>query len=69
METITNSIQDSKFKIQDTETEAQILAENGFYWREKNGVKVLICRRLEEKGFINGFQPGLAASAIFRKIR
>ena len=32
-----------------------ILAENGFYWREKEGVKVLICRALEEKGFANGF--------------
>jgi polyphenol oxidase len=36
-------------------TEEQILAENGFYWREKNGVKVSVCRALEEKGFANGF--------------
>lgn len=35
--------------------ENQILTENGFYWREKDGVKVLICRALEEKGFVNGF--------------
>jgi YfiH family protein len=33
----------------------EILAEKGFYWREKGGVKVLICRALEEKGFVNGF--------------
>ncbi|HLL99535.1 MAG TPA: laccase domain-containing protein, partial [Pyrinomonadaceae bacterium] len=36
-------------------TEDQILAEKGFYWREKNGVRVLACRALEEKGFVNGF--------------
>lgn len=36
-------------------TEDQILAEKGFYWREKSGVRVLICRALEEKGFANGF--------------
>lgn len=33
----------------------EILAEKGFYWREKGGVKVLVCRPLEEKGFVNGF--------------
>lgn len=32
-----------------------ILAENGFYWREKEGVKILISRVLEEHGFTNGF--------------
>jgi YfiH family protein len=31
------------------------LAEKGFYWRESAGVKVLVCRALEEKGFANGF--------------
>lgn len=54
METITaakNS--DSKFQISDLTDET--LADNGFYWREKNGVKILVCRRLEEKGFVNGF--------------
>jgi polyphenol oxidase len=35
--------------------ENQILAENGFYWREKDGVKILVCQALEEKGFNNGF--------------
>jgi YfiH family protein len=65
METITDSIQDSKFKIQDSETEAQILAENGFYWREKNGVKVLVCRALEEKGFVNGFSTRLGGVSNF----
>lgn len=36
-------------------TEDEILAENGFYWREKDDVKVLVCKPLEEIGFINGF--------------
>jgi polyphenol oxidase len=36
-------------------SEDQILAENGFYWREKDGVRVLINRVLEENGFTNGF--------------
>lgn len=31
------------------------LAENGFYWREKNGVTALICRPLEDAGFVNAF--------------
>ena len=31
------------------------LNEAGFYWREINGVRALICARLEEDGFVNGF--------------
>ena len=53
METITDSVQSSKFKVQSSED--QILAENGFFWRESDGVKILVCRALEEKGFANGF--------------
>ncbi len=47
-------------KVQSPKSENQILAENGFYWREKDGVKVLINCVLEEKGFTNGFstRPG-----------
>jgi YfiH family protein len=33
----------------------QTLADSGFYWREKDGVKVLVCRALEDAGFVNGF--------------
>ena len=38
----------------------ETLAESGFYWRERDGVKVLVCRPLEEAGFVNGFstRPG-----------
>jgi polyphenol oxidase len=30
-----------------------------FYWREKNGVKVLVCKPLEDAGFANGFSTRL----------
>jgi YfiH family protein len=54
METIINS-----------QSENQILAENGFYWRESGGVKVLISRALEEKGFTNGFSTRLGGVSDF----
>ena len=31
------------------------LAEKGFRWREKDGVRVLTCAALEREGFVNGF--------------
>ncbi|HEX8198377.1 MAG TPA: peptidoglycan editing factor PgeF [Pyrinomonadaceae bacterium] len=31
------------------------LAEKGFRWREKDGVRVLTCVALEREGFVNGF--------------
>jgi YfiH family protein len=37
------------------ETEHQMLTETGFYWREREGVKVLVCEPLEQAGFANGF--------------
>ncbi len=43
----------------------EILAENGFYWREKDGVKVLVCRNLEEKGFVNGFSTRVGGVSAF----
>lgn len=61
METITGQIPDSRFQIPNDET----LAEFGFYWREKNGVKVLVCRALEEKGFVNGFSTRLGGVSKF----
>src|SRR4051812_31453114 len=36
-------------------SEEETLAEAGFYWREREGVKVLVCMPLEEAGFTNGF--------------
>ena len=35
------------------------LTERGFFWRERLGVKVLICRPLEDAGFANGFSTRL----------
>lgn len=31
------------------------LLESGFYWRELDGVKALVCAPLEDAGFVNGF--------------
>jgi len=35
------------------------LSEAGFYWRELDGVRALICAPLEEDGFVNGFSTRL----------
>ena len=43
----------------------ELLAENGFYWREKDGVKVLVNRILEENGFANGFSTRLGGVSAF----
>jgi polyphenol oxidase len=56
-------IPDSKFQI--SASEEQILAESGFFWREKDGVKVLVCRALEESGFANGFSTRLGGVSPF----
>ena len=63
MDKITNLVQSSKFKVQSSEN--QILTENGFFWREKNGVKVLVCKPLEEKGFANGFSTRIGGVSDF----
>jgi len=46
-------------------SEEQILAESGFFWREKAGVKVLVSRALEENGFANGFSTRLGGVSPF----
>jgi YfiH family protein len=35
------------------------LTDSGFYWRERNELKVLVCRPLEDAGFANGFSTRL----------
>jgi YfiH family protein len=35
------------------------LSEHGFYWRERDGVRALVCASLEEDGFVNGFSTRL----------
>ena len=48
-----------------SEISDETLADFGFYWREKNGVKILVCRRLEEKGFVSGFSTRLGGVSTF----
>ena len=36
-------------------TEDSELQDSGFYWRERDGVRALICAPLEQDGFTNGF--------------
>lgn len=43
----------------------QILTDTGFYWRERGGVKVLVCRALERHGFANGFSTRLGGVSPF----
>ncbi len=43
----------------------QILTDSGFYWRERSGVKVLVCKPLEEAGFANGFSTRLGGVSTF----
>ena len=61
METITSP----ESRVQSPKSEEQILAENGFYWREKDGVRVLVNRFLEEKGFANGFSTRMGGVSAF----
>ena len=35
------------------------LTEAGFYWRDLDGVRALVCAPLEEDGFVNGFSTRL----------
>ena len=45
----------------------QILTDAGFYWRERGGVKVLVCAPLERAGFVNGFSTRLGGVSPFPK--
>ncbi len=49
----------------DEQLTTNILAENEFYWREKDGVTVLISRALEENGFTNGFSTRMGGVSDF----
>lgn len=48
-----------------TESEEQSLTEAGFFWRERDGVRVLVCRALEDAGFINGFSTRVGGVSPF----
>lgn len=43
----------------ETITSDQELTQAGFYWRELDGVRALVCRPLEQDGFVNGFSTRL----------
>lgn len=45
--------------IQQSSDDEETLAESGFYWREREGVKVIVCSALEDAGFVNGFSTRL----------
>jgi polyphenol oxidase len=47
------------------EVDEQTLADSGFFWRERDGVKVLVCRELESAGFVNGFSTRLGGVSQF----
>jgi YfiH family protein len=42
-----------------TPGDEQILTDAGFHWRERDGVRVLVCDLLEQLGFTNGFSTRL----------
>lgn len=53
---IENSAEERK---QASSSDDETLTESGFYWRERDGVIVLVCRQLEAAGFANGFSTRL----------
>lgn len=50
--------------VSDQQSELQILNDSGFFWRERDGIKILVCRALEDAGFINGFSTRLGGVSI-----
>jgi YfiH family protein len=46
-------------------SEHKTLADAGFYWRDREQVKVLVCRALEDAGFTNGFSTRLGGVSPF----
>jgi YfiH family protein len=49
-------------------SDEQILTDAGFYWRERNGVKMLVCGALEEAGFANGFSTRLGGVSSIKSV-
>src|SRR5260370_35295966 len=44
-------------------TEDSALQSAGFYWREREGVRALVCAPLEEDGFTNAFSTRLGGAS------
>jgi hypothetical protein len=42
-----------------------ILTDAGFHWRERGGIRVLVCDALEQAGFTNGFSTRLGGVSPF----
>src|SRR5688572_4381320 len=51
--------------VQMTVSDDETLADSGFFWRELDGVKVLVCRTLEQQGFVNAFSTRLGGVSPF----
>src|SRR5687768_6961731 len=47
--------------------DAETLANSGFYWREREDVKALVCKPLEDAGFLNAFSTRLGGVSDFPK--
>lgn len=47
------------------DVDEQTLADSGFFWREKDGVRILVCSDLEGAGFANGFSTRLGGVSPF----
>ena len=47
------------------ETSDATLSESGFYWRERDGVTVLVCRAIEAVGFVNAFSTRMGGVSPF----
>ncbi len=45
----------------------ETLTDSGFYWRERGGVKVLVCGPLDDAGFVNGFSTRVSGVSDFPK--
>ncbi|MGB2753340.1 MAG: peptidoglycan editing factor PgeF [Pyrinomonadaceae bacterium] len=43
----------------------QTLADSPLFWRERDGVKVLVCKPLEDAGFANGFSTRVGGVSPF----
>lgn len=64
METIMGQLPDFPRTL-NPESGQQILTDTGFFWLERSGLKVLVCRELEDAGFVNGFSTRLGGVSPF----
>lgn len=51
--------------IQNFTDEKAIVTESGFEWRERGGVRILVCSALERLGFANGFSTRMGGVSPF----